>query len=1403
MSMDTGEPDLLAEMAGMLTGSAAQDGQARGTALAWFSSAGAALSERLESSADAGDDERTVALAQHLVHFLIAVQDWAALETTSRLGLAGAARLGTDPVRMDLLQSLGVALQHQGRDADAEPVFQEVADLATDLDDQPVRASALAHLGQLHHRRGDLARAAALLQQAALAYRTARHPRGEARTSGDLAPLLHALGDPDQAADYSARARRLFHAMGDRLNEARSLRLVAAAQAEAGADEEALRTLRVAVEMFDADGAAPDAAEALHTAARLHRRRGDTPAARAAAREALDRTRATGAPAREMEELHAVLEAEEAVAALLTAETKEERDAAVTGHPALLGGLALQMLVNRRDAIGSVPDAVRPVPDATGGRAGEGRLDAALDHLAALPDGALAEWCRIDWAELCRVAGDNAEPLPSGLSEPLRQRLLTDRPDRRGALLTEALALVPADRHPGAHGLLLAELAQLYATSSGGDPEGHDQSIRLAEQAARLLNRPESRDKWAVVQAFLGSAWRSRPRGNKAENIAQAQRALRGALTFFRRSTSPVEWAATVANLANAYWECPADRTRNLRRALHRHLAALTVFTREDFPDRWAIAQSNIGLVLSEPALAADPDALELGRRHLEQAVRMPELSGPARAHALVNLSRCYRMRLQGDHDANQSTALHHAQQAFALYEESRLPLDMANAATAIADALANTAVRSGSAALDEAVAWYRRGLELAPADEDPLMHASIADNLANTLVQRREVTAEELDTAILLHTTALETYEAHGDHHEAARARYNLAATLRRGDRPDTERAVQLLESSLETRTPDTVPLEWAESATELARAWLTSLSPEGRGDRVARAVGLLTEVVSFVPSASAPDHARRAWGLLGDAHAETGAWPAAADAYERALEAAENLYRITVLPGGKEAELVQTADLPREAAHALVRAGRPERAVAVMEQSRARDLGDRLQRDRVELDVLGREHPDVVADFRSAVRRVRTVEARRRADRGTAESGAPRRLRAAMTDAQAQLTAATEAVRALPGFHDFLRSAPMAAVRRAVADGPPLVYLITARHGSVALLVQGLPEEPGIRIDVVQAPLSEPELLLALAAHPSLEEDEDLRPLLDLLGTRLMAPLAKRLRSLDVSRVVLVTTGILGVLPVHAARIPVEVPVEETTRCLFDDVAVSYTPSARVLIAARTTATEHPYRTPRLLGVAEPHPCEPPLPWAGPELDAVRGLFTDPGRTLTGADATKENLLQALPAATHLHFAGHGYYDSADPVASSLELADGDRLTLRELLDGQALAGIRLVVASACRTAVTDMTRLPDEAIGLPAGLVQSGAAGVVGSLWEVNDRSTALLIARFYAYHLLGAPEQHEPPMPPAVALARAQSWLRDADTVELNRFAASVGLRRARATYAERPSHWAAFVLVGEG
>ncbi len=61
------------------------------------------------------------------------------------------------------------------------------------------------------------------------------------------------------------------------------------------------------------------------------------------------------------------------------------------------------------------------------------------------------------------------------------------------------------------------------------------------------------------------------------------------------------------------------------------------------------------------------------------------------------------------------------------------------------------------------------------------------------------------------------------------------------------------------------------------------------------------------------------------------------------------------------------------------------------------------------------------------------------------------------------------------------------------------------------------------------------------------------------------------------------------------------------------------------------------------------------------------------------------------------------------------------------------------------------------------------------MVGSLWPVDDVSTALLMIKFYDLHFTERLE-------PAAALRRAQLWLRDATRQELRAFVA--GLRSAQ-------------------
>jgi len=156
---------------------------------------------------------------------------------------------------------------------------------------------------------------------------------------------------------------------------------------------------------------------------------------------------------------------------------------------------------------------------------------------------------------------------------------------------------------------------------------------------------------------------------------------------------------------------------------------------------------------------------------------------------------------------------------------------------------------------------------------------------------------------------------------------------------------------------------------------------------------------------------------------------------------------------------------------------------------------------------------------------------------------------------------------------------------------------------------------------------------------------------------------------------------------------------------------------------------------------------------------------LADERSRVLVEQDATRRRVAESLPGTTHLHLACHGSFDVDEPLDSALYLAGMDRLTLRDLLDGDFdLSGVRMAVLSACQTGISEFARVPDEAIGLPAGFLLAGVPGVVATLWPVNDVSTALLMAEFYRLVIA----DH---LDPALALHRARAYLRDSTPAQL--------------------------------
>ena len=96
-------------------------------------------------------------------------------------------------------------------------------------------------------------------------------------------------------------------------------------------------------------------------------------------------------------------------------------------------------------------------------------------------------------------------------------------------------------------------------------------------------------------------------------------------------------------------------------------------------------------------------------------------------------------------------------------------------------------------------------------------------------------------------------------------------------------------------------------------------------------------------------------------------------------------------------------------------------------------------------------------------------------------------------------------------------------------------------------------------------------------------------------------------------------------------------------------------------------------------------------------------------------------------------------------------------------------------LVVLSACKTGLGKDIQ-GEGLVGLTRGFMYASAPRVVVSLWNVDDRATALLMSEFYQGIL-------EKQLTPAVALRQAQQLLMQ------------------RPEY-QAPYYWAAFTLQGE-
>ena len=792
-------------------------------------------------------------------------------------------------------------------------------------------------------------------------------------------------------------------------------------------------------------------------------------------------------------------------------------------------------------------------------------------------------------------------------------------------------------------------------------------------------------------------------------------------------------------------------------------------------------------------------------------------------------LGNLYQADESGDPGANMGRALELLREAVELTDE-RYGSSSANAL--IARMNLGTALRGEGSKLIEATVVLddarRIGESLWGGAGAPLM-VSLLGSLANAYGELAAETGDldRLAKALDFHLAAREATQTWlGDTHT------KMADALK--DEALTLHQFAILHPRLAIRGDDAIPLltEAADiqrttgtSSADLAvvLGMIASAHVSTRSGDLDAASELGAEALRVLTPETAPRHAIHLAATLGLRFGDAGRWDDAKHFLSIAESSVVTLEASSVLMRSQSRDAFFGGSIAVHAAYAHALLGDDAEALICLERSRARWLRDALARDRAQLADLTAVAPEAAMSFKAAIEELQSIRRKELSSLGVITrlgpdlsslgfvSDAPAGLYRAAAQAQRVFQDALAEVRAVDGFDGFLSTPSLTDLAGTLPRGWAAVYLAPALWGTAVLLLSPDGLVDGFRAQTTHAQLSrilgrDEESGLPIAGgylQGQLGRRDELDRALvaagKLVSEDVLEPLAQRLRQAGAEGVILVPCGGLVSLPLHGLA------YQSDGRCLLDDLDVIFAPSLQILTELSRSRPEPQTGARRFVGVAD---ATGQLGFASLEVATIARGFDAPVTLSTGT--TREEVLKAMADADFVHFACHGQYEPEELLDSYLLLADGGRLRARDLLSKETPFSLLLIVASACQTAVT--ARLPDEALTLSAAFIYAGASAAIGTLWSVNDLSTALLMSRFYALLDTG-----QGGVSPWTALRHAQLWLRDASSSDVRQQLVSMmdhdvsisAKEKARFTrlLSDRgskftdPYYWAPFVCTG--
>ena len=760
-----------------------------------------------------------------------------------------------------------------------------------------------------------------------------------------------------------------------------------------------------------------------------------------------------------------------------------------------------------------------------------------------------------------------------------------------------------------------------------------------------------------------------------------------------------------------------------------------------------------------------------------------------------------YLFRLIGDRPDNLERAVAACQGAVANLDRPETRDSWGGAQLVLAGALFDRVRGLRSSNIAQAIAADRAALSVRSRDADPVAWATTQSNLGSHLAGNPFGDEQASIEA------AIEAYKAAGSviTVELSPAgglvlQNNLAGVLGRRERgglaANQEAAIAMFEGV--RASPDAWAGLRAGADYQLGQLFRRRLTGD-RAENLGQAVRYFRTALlgNGVDDRRAISYGR----ALGNALIALGRYDEARDALKIAARAAERLIGLGIDEAQLRDVLANAGDIYVLASFAAAKTGHPREALEILSKGKARLLFTAYLSEQLDL-------PHVeVAELR-----------RLRGELQQGEAELDKLAKNGATGAATDVTrvGALDAMRKriLTLYDKGARSAlTQPSVASALEKGVLLAPIIT-EFGGIILAARPAGEvvaieAPGLtsaRIDELVQRVSETRRAQPLAPPT----DVALETLQGDLGRTLGASLRQAIVAMGAplgSTVTILPNGPTAILPLSLAIDPT------SGHALIDDYALRLSPSLAALKLARDRASK---RNSASLALLLP-PDDAGLDFAMVEGGLVKAAFHGKP-SQAWQNVGKDAFLGAAGASSYWHLATHGWFDWDDVRASGVVVGrDGAMLTLGDLLEARQKVGSpRLVVLSACSTGIAEVGRNPEEFSGLPSGLIMAGAAGVVASLWPVDDLSTTLLMSRFYELHL-GQKQK------PADALRNAQIWLKRATIGDLRGYAQSKrtdgSLTAGQSALLDEtlgpagpdglsekpfaaPRYWGAFVIYGE-